>query len=716
MTEARTHWNPRHLAVTLALGLLALLLLVVPSGASAQPGGTDDLPLTFTSSTSQTHEGVGYLAQGDGYAFLFTEEKAVLSFVKPAGDDQAGSDALALDLRFVGASSATSVEVRERMAGKVNRFTGDSSEWETGIPMYEELVYRDLWPGIDMVIRGDAGELKYEFHVRPGADSRDIRLAYGGADGLSLGDDGSLSIATALGELTDARPVGYQQLGGERVPVETGYALQGGDEAYGFTIGSGYDADKTLVIDPSIDYASFLGGAGGDAGRGIAVDADGNAYVTGQTASFDFPATVGAFDRTNNANTDVFVTKLDSSGSSVVWSTFIGGSAFDSGNAIAVDEHGAVYVSGFSGSLNYPTTAGAFDRTQNGGSDAFVTKIDPSGSALAYSTYLGGEGFSFEGSNGIAVDDAGSAYVTGFTNSAAFPTTPGAYDTTHAGSNDVYVTKLDSSGSALAYSTFLGGSTIDTGNAVTLDDERNAYVTGFTASGDFPTTPGAVDTSLNGARDAFVTKLDSTGSTLFHSTFLGGTANDSGTGIAVDDKRQVAYVAGSTESSDYPITPRASDPDYGGNGDAFVSALDASGSLLVNSTYLGGTAADAATAIATDAKGKWAWVTGSTGSADFPTTADAEDPSYNGNGDAFATRLHRVNLRLAYSTFLGGLATDVGNAITVDEGGKAVFVTGSTNSADYPTTPSAHQASYAGAADGFVTKLSTTDEVGTDDR
>jgi hypothetical protein len=571
--ETRPLWNPRRLAVAFALGLLALSLLVVPSVASAQPGGTDDLPRAFSPSTGQTDEGVRYVARGDGYAFFFTDEKAVLSFVRPGGDAQAVSDALALDLRFVGASSATSLEARERTAGTVNRFTGDRSDWETGVPLYGELVYRDLWPGIDMVIRGDAGELKYEFHVSPGADLRDIRLAYAGADGLSRGDDGSLSIATALGELTDARPVSYQRSGGERVPVETGYALQGGDDAYGFTVGSGYDAEKTLVIDPSIDYASFLGGAGDDAGRGIAVDADGNAYVTGQTASFDFPTTVGAFDPTNNANTDVFVTKLDSSGSSVVWSTFIGGSAFDSGNAIAVDGQGAAYVSGFSGSLNYPTTAGAFDRTQNGGSDAFVTKIDPAGS------------------------------------------------------------------------------------------------------------------------------------TLLHSTFLGGTANDSGAGIAVDAKRQIAYVAGSTESSDYPTTPGASDRDYGDNGDAFVSALDASGSLLLHSTYLGGAGADAATAIATDAKGKWAWVTGSTGSADFPTTADAEDAGYNGNGDAFATRLHRVNLRPAYSTFLGGLGTDVGNAITVDDKGKTVFVTGSTNSADYPTTPGAHQAFHAGAADGFVTKL-----------
>jgi Beta-propeller repeat len=709
MTQSHIFWNPRHLLAVLALGVFALLVLLVPSSASAEPDGSD-VPLSFTPNAGQTDDQVRYLAQGEGYAFFFTDEKAVLSFAKPAGENQAASDALVLDLRFVGTSPAATLEARERAAGTLNRLPGERSEWKTSIPTYEELVYRDLWAGIDMVIRGAAGELKYEFHVSPGADARDIRLAYGGADGLSLADEGSLSIATALGELTDAPPVSYQRAAGERVPVETAYALDDGNQAYGFTVGSGYDPDKPLVIDPSIDYSTFLGGAGSDAGRGIAVDAKGNAYVTGQTASLDFPTTVGAFARTNNLNTDVFVTKLNNSGSSIVWSTFVGGSAFDSGNAIAVDGQGAAYVSGFSGSLNYPTTAGAFDRTQNGGSDAFVTKLDPSGSALAYSTYLGGAGFSFEGSNGIAVDDEGSAYVTGFTNSAAFPTTPGAYDTTHAGSNDVYVTKLDRSGSTLVYSTLLGGSTIDTGNAITLDDKRNAYVTGFAASADFPTTPGAVDTTHNGGRDAFVTKLDATGSTLSHSTFLGGTGTDSGAGIAVDDKRQVAYVAGSTDSADYPTTPGASDPDYGGGGDAFVSAIDASGSVLVNSTHLGGTASDAATGIATDAMGKWAWITGSTSSADFPITPDAEDPSYNGNGDAFATRFHPTQLRPAYSTFLGGLGTDVGNAITIDERGKTVFVTGSTESGDYLTTSGAYQESKDGAADGFVTKVRATDD------
>jgi hypothetical protein len=227
-----------------------------------------------------------------------------------------------------------------------------------------------------------------------------------------------------VGVLNDARPVSYQAGDGDRVPVDSRYAVHGAEEGgYGFAV-EDYDRSRRLVIDPAIDFSTFVGGTSSDSGRGIDVDAAGNIYVTGQTASADYPTTPGVFDRAYNNNTDVFVTKLDSSGATIAYSTFIGGSAFDSGNAVAVDESGAAYVAGFSGSLNYPTTAGSFDPTQNGGSDAFVTKLDPTGSTLEYSTYLGGAGFSFEGANGIAVDHEGSAYVTGFTGSAAFPTTP----------------------------------------------------------------------------------------------------------------------------------------------------------------------------------------------------------------------------------------------------------------------------------------------------
>ena len=300
--------------------------------------------------------------------------------------------------------------------------------------------------------------------------------------------------------------------------------------------------------------------------------------------------------------------------------------------------------------------------------------------------------------------------MTGFAGANDFPTTPGAFDQSHNGRNDVYVTKFNPSGSALAYSTFIGGSQLDTGSAIAIDRDGEAYVTGLTASESFPTTTGAFDGSHNGGgNDAFVAKLDKTGSTLAYSTFLGGTGSDSGAGIAVDDRSRSAHVTGSTSSSDYPTTGpgRVHDTSYGGNGDAFVTKLTGSGSALAYSSYLGGTGNDAGTAIAVASQGNAAHVTGSTASADFPITPGAVDPSHNGGDDAFMATFVRSGAALAYSTFLGGAAADVGEAIAVDEKAKVADVTGSTQSGDYPTTVGAFDTMFAGSGDAFVTKLAT---------
>jgi Beta-propeller repeat len=634
-----------------ALAFLALALFF-PTGASAEePIQTNEVPMAFAPNAGETDDSVRYVARGAGYSFFFTDEQAVLSLVKTDGQDATG---LALELGFVGASPDARVEARDPASGTVS----------------QELVYRELWPGIDMVLRGDGGELKYEFQLDPGADPSDIRLDYDGASGISLDSDGGLEIDTSLGTLHDAGPDNGR------------YAIQSAaDGVLGFAIDEG-DVSRASVLRAGIDFSTFVGGSGSDSGRGIDVDAQGNIYVTGQTASANYPTTPGVFDRGYNNNTDAFVTKLDSSGSAIVYSTFIGGSAFDSGNAIAVDDEGAAYVAGFSGSLNFPTTPGSFDTTQNGGSDAFVSKLDPSGSRLEYSTYLGGAGFSFEGANGIAVDHEGSAYVIGFTGSAAFPATPGAYDTTKNGTgNDVYLTKLDPSGATLGYSTFLGGTTSDTGNDVDVDGQGRAYVTGFTASADFPTTPDAHDSSHNGGNDAFVARLDGTGSALEYSTVLGGAGADSGQGIAADDAGRITTVNGTTASSDYPTTRQAHDGTYNGNGDAFVATFDRF-SALGYSTFLGGSESDAGSGIAVDEKGKFAYVTGSTASADFPTTGPAHDTSYNGAGDAFLTSLKLSNEKLELSTFLGGTGNDAGIAVAVGADRKRAYVTGSGGAGD----------------------------------
>jgi Beta-propeller repeat len=689
----------RTLAASVAFAFLALVLFFPARGSAEEADPAGDLPLAFATNAGQTDESVRYLARGAGYSFFFTDEQAVLSLVKTDGQAATG---VALELRFVGTSPEARLEARKPAAGTVSQLTGSSGDSASNVETHQELVYRELWPGIDMVFRGDGGKLNYEFHLDPGADPRDIRLDYDGASGLSLDPDGDLQIDTPLGVLNDARPVSYQAGEGDRVPVDSRYAIHGADGGgYGFAVGEDYDRSRPLVIDPAIDFSTFVGGTGSDSGRGIDVDGAGNIYVTGQTASANYPTTAGVFDRGYNNNTDVFVTKLDSSGSTIVYSTFIGGSAFDSGNGIAVDASGAAYVAGFSGSLNYPTTPGSFDTTQNGGSDAFVTKLDPTGSRLEYSTYLGGAGFSFEGANGIAVDHEGSAYVTGFTGSAVYPATPGAHDTTHNGRNDVFVTKLDRSGAALGYSTFLGGTTSDTGNSLAVDGQGRAYVTGFTASADFPATPNAHDPSHNGGNDAFVTRLDSTGSGLEYSTLLGGAGDDSGQGIAVDENGKVTWVTGSTASSDYPTTPRAHDRTYNGNGDAFVATFDKF-SMLAYSTFLGGTASDAGSGLAVDEKGKLAHVTGATASADYPTAGLADDTSYNGAGDAFLASLKRSNGALVHSTFLGGTGSDVGIDVAVGADRKRAFVTGSTSSTDFPSSPGAFDGSYNGAGDVFV--------------
>jgi hypothetical protein len=684
-----------------AAGVFLGILLFFPTGASAEEPKSDP-PVAFAPNAGQTDHSVRYLARGAGYSFFFTDEQAVLSLVKTDGQAAAG---VALGLSFVGASPDAHLEARERAAGTVSQLTGSSGDSASAVETYQELVYRELWPGIDMVFRGDGGELKYEFQLDPGADPRDIRLDYDGASGLSLGSDGGLVIDTPLGVLNDARPVSFQASDGERVPVDSRYAVHGADEGgYGFAVGD-YNRSRPLVIDPAIDFSTFVGGTGSDSGRGIDVDAAGNIYVTGQTASADYPTTAGVFDRGYNNNTDVFVTKLDSSGSTIAYSTFIGGFAFDSGNGIAVDDAGAAYVAGFSGSLNYPTTPGAFDTTENGGSDAFVTKLDPSGSRLEYSTYLGGAGFSFEGANGIAVDHEGSAYVTGFTGSPAFPTTPGAYDTTKNGTgNDVYLTKLDRSGATLSYSTFLGGTTSDTGNDVDVDGQGRAYVTGFTASADFPTMPDAFDSTHNGGNDAFVARFDGAGSALEYSTVLGGAGADSGQGIAADEAGRITSVTGSTASADYPTTRHAHDQTYNGNGDAFVARFDRF-STLSYSTFLGGTGSDAGSGIAVDEKGKLAYVTGSTASADYPTAGHADDTSYNGAGDAFLTSLKLSNEMLELSTFLGGTGADAGIAVAVGADRKRAYVTGSTSSADFPSSPGAFDRSYNGAGDVFIASV-----------
>jgi hypothetical protein len=672
-----------------------------------------NLPLAFVPNEGQTEEAVRYYAQGAGYGFFFTKEGARLSFA----DGEGRGHALALD--FLGADPGATLEAQKRLSGEVNYLVGDDpAKWQQGLSTHGELLYGGLWPGIDMAVRGEGGDLKYEFHLKPGSSVEDVRLGYRGAKGLSVGTGGELLVQTSLGVLKDAAPVSYQRIGGERVPVHSRYKLTG-DGGYGFAVGA-YDPRYPLVIDPELDYSTFLGGSRGEDSFDIAVDGTGSAYVTGFTNSSNYRTTTGAFDTTLGDFDDAFVSKLNASGSALVYSTFLGGGGGDQGHGIAVDADGRAYVTGWTESSNYRTTSGAFDRTFNGAQDAFVTKLNASGSALAYSTYLGGApddlgiGGGDQGED-IAVDADGRAYVTGSTVSSDYPTTDGAFDTTLdttlGGFQDAFVTKLNASGSALAYSTYLGGGESDQGHGIAVDGTGRAHMTGQTSSDDYPTTDGAFDTSMDsGLSEAFVTKLNASGSALVYSTYLGGGGQDEGHGIAV--RGGSAYVTGSTGPSDdfptpFPTTDGAFDTILDGFSDAFVTKLNASGSALVYSTFLGGGGGDFGRGIAVDGTGS-AYVTGITFSTDFPTTDGAFDTSHNGVEDAFVTKLNALGSVPVYSTFLGGAADDHGRGIAVD-GTSSAYVTGQTGSSNYPTTTGAFDTNFnrSGNADAFVTKLPT---------
>ncbi|MDE2060129.1 MAG: SBBP repeat-containing protein [candidate division NC10 bacterium] len=652
------------------------------------------LPMYFEANQGQTNPQVKFLARGHGYTIFLTDTKAIL--VLRQQSPQAGPTILRMEL--VGASPKRQVVGIEKLLGRINYLRGnDPTMWRADIPTYAKVRNQSVYPGIDLVYYGNQSQLEYDFLVAPGADPQAITLRFEGAKQLNIGTQGDLVIHTEGGFIRLQKPILYQELEGTRRAISGGYMIKDAHHV-GFQVGA-YDPGRPLVIDPvvaystllggsgdelglaiavdakghayvtgrsessdfptskgafrskhagaadvfvtklapdgaSLVYSTFLGGSGDDWGHGIAVDAEGHAYVTGETTSANFPTTREAFSRKHNGDRDAFVTKLASNGARLIYSTFLGGSSEDWGHGIAVDAEGHAYVTGGTRSANFPTTREAFSRKHNGDRDAFVTKLAPNGARLIYSTFLGG--VQYDWGYGIAVDSEGHAYVTGETTSANFPTTPGAFDTKPYSDRDVFVTKLAPDGASLVYSTFLGGSRSDWGHGIAVDAKGHAYITGGTLSADFPTTPGARDTSFKGHGDAFVTKFAPDGASLVYSTFLGGTDYDVGFGIAVDDEGH-AYVTGRTKSLDFPTTPGAVNTSYNGWGDAFVTKLAPTGSALVYSTYLGGSQHDWGEAIAVDKEGH-AYVTGGTKSSDFPTTPGAFSSTLKGDGDAFITK------------------------------------------------------------------------------
>jgi len=715
--------STRRLGAGMPMALpLIILLLIIPGArcgtnpASAEPLTRQatavstvalmetygQLPLSFEENRGQTDAQVKFLARGLGYTLFLTATEAVLALRHPDAartqSHQTRAAGRALRMQFLHATTSAHIAGYAALPGKSHYLLGnDPQQWRTDISTYAQVEYRDIYPGVTLVYYGNQRCLEYDLMVAPGADPGAIALRFDGALGLRIDAQGNLFVDLGDGELRLQKPRVYQEWQGVRQLLEGRYLVRDNQEV-GFQVAA-YDRSRVLVIDPPLDYSTYLGGTSADEGIAIAVDSGGNAYVTGVTIPPKFPTTPEAFQPAVANGPDAYVTKLNATGSAV-YSTHLGGTGVDEGFGIAVDSTGNAYVTGQTSSPNFPTTPGAFQPAfAGGGFDTFVTKLNAAGSALVYSTYLGGTSFDF--GFRIAVDSAGNAYATGYTDSRNFPTTPGAFQRAVGGALDAFVTKLNATGSALVYSTYLGGTGAEYDLGIAVDSGGNAYVTGHTDSRNFPTTPDAFQPALAGADDAFVTKLNATGSALVYSTYLGGTSADQGFRIAVDSAGN-AYVTGFTDSPDFPTTPGAFQSALANGPDAFVTKLNATGSALVYSTYLGGTSADQGFGIAVDSAGN-AYVTGVTGSPNFPTTPGAFQSAVANGPDAFVTKLNATGA-LVYSTYLGGTGADQGFGIAVDSAGNA-YVTGQTSSPNFPTTPGVFQPALAGSGDAFVTKL-----------
>ena len=669
------------------------------------------LPLSFELNRGQAAPDAKFVARGTGYALLLTgsgEQVLALNsqphqtpdwHVERQQQASSGSEPreraerALLRLEFPGSNPAPHVQGEQPMAARSNYLIGnDPGKWLIGVPHYARVRYQEVFPGVDVLYYAKDRQLEYDFIVQPGTDPDSIRMTVQGALGIEQGDSDSLALKTAAGSVLLHKPVAYQQGPGGRTEVACNYVLEKGEVRFGL---GDYDHSQVLRIDPVLSYSKPQDALI----RAIAVDASGNSYLAGTAGSANFPTTPGAFQHTNGGNADAVINKLDPTGSTLLFATYLGGSGSDSANSIAIDSSGNVIVAGTTRSSNFAISH-AFQSTLLGTEDAFFSKLNTDGTQLLYSTYLGGSGA--ESALGVALVSSGRAVMTGVTSSSNFPTSVGAFQPVSGGGADAFIAKLDttkSGAASLLFSTYLGGSNRDAAGAIAVDATGTVFVTGLTISSNFPTAsplqatcascPSGSDTGLIPAAvaDVFVTKLNATGTALVYSTFLGGNSGDAGNAIAVDSVGN-AYVAGTTFSwSNFPTTAGAFQTLHHGVADAFVSKLNAAGSALLYSTLVGGDGDDGATGVALDSSGN-AYLTGFTNSWDFPTVNPLQGPGKgvcdfvlfpDGCSDALVLQMNADGSALNYSTYLGRSdINDSGTGVAVDAAGNA-YVAGASD-------------------------------------
>jgi len=695
----------------------------------AEPFGR--LPLMFEAADSG---GRRFFCRGSGYYLWLSSGEAVVALRQTQDNDRgawgeqpgfrgrrfpashsrnSAADPAPLRIKLVGANAAAQSAGLERSPTKVNYFLGnDPARWRIDVPTFGRVRYQNIYPGVDLVYYGNQRQLEYDFVVAPGASTDQIALQFDGVGKIEVDAGGDLILQTASGPVRQRCPIIYQEFNGRREEVSGRYVLrESADREVGFEIAP-YDLSRPLIIDPVLVYSTYLGGLGFDRAWDIAVDTNGAAYVVGETASTNFPASAPMYPANSGGLSDVFVAKLGSAGTNLDFSTYLGGNGIDIGFGIALDSGGNIYLTGVTTSTNFPVTTNAVSTNLNSAAyfghytnDAFVVKLDSTGARLLFSTYLGGSGADV--GSAISVDGSGNVYVTGETQSSDFPTN--GVSPPFGGSHDAFVAKLTASDSNLVYSTFLGGSGDDRGQSVAVDSSGNAIVVGVTASVDFPVVNAIQTNFAGGLYDIFVTKLSPDGATKQFSTYLGDTGDDEAFRVALDGAGY-AYLTGLSTSTNFAAltnfpSARMLNTNQSGGEDAFVMKLDPNGTNVIYWTFLGGVSNDEGWSIAVDNPGN-AYVVGRTSSTNFPAV-NAYQSTLGGLNDVFVARLNASGTALDYSTYLGGLFADEGHGIAVDNAGNAYIsgMTASTNLAVYPATNGVQTAFGGGSGDAFVAKL-----------
>lgn len=672
---------------------ITLLTLAALAGASTNlQQALSRAPLSFEANRGQADPTARYVARGDGFALRFGDNETVVGVGR-------GNAYAAIRMKYRGAAAVNSIGLEDRLAHQANYFRGDRSV--TAVSQFAKLRYRSLYPGIDLVFYGNQRNFEYDFVVAPGADPRAIDLEFDGAH-LSAQPNGSLVLKTVAGSIMHHAPVTYQLAAdGSRVHVPSRYRIDG--RRVRFEVGS-YDRSRELIIDPILQYSSYVGGQtpannAEDIGQAIALDTEGNIYIAGRTQSTDLPLN-GAIQTTNKGSGDAFVMKLDSSGKKILYATYLGGGSLEYAYGIAVDAQGQAHITGVTGSRDFPIK-NAYQTRNTGLNIPFLTKLNARGDGIIFSTYFGGE--RNDTAYAIGLDRYGNSYIAGRAGSTTFPTYQ-ALQPKNGGQFDGFIAKFNPEGQ-LQYSTLIGGNNVEEIYALAVDPDGNAYFAGYAQSYNLA-TPNAFQTRPPGPNDGFVGKLNPTGTAYHYITYLGGRLSDQAQAIAIDAAGN-AYVAGYTTSNDFPVTEGVIQPKKNGPGDAFITKLNDTGSAVIWSTYLGGSVAsngmldEYATAISVDADGH-VYVAGTTLSQDFPVERAVQAKS-GGNRDLFVAKLANDGTRLIFSTYLGGADRDEEPALAITPL-RAVLLTGQTFSTDFPLE-SAAQSKRGSSNDGLLTRI-----------